>query len=102
MSVTTIRGYCKPGESNLERGIDYLVRRITRGAYLRRKLFVTERGLQRLQMRAYRVYTREGGLARQERTQAFITKTATGWPAPRVRKSTDRFIAIHPRSAGCD
>jgi hypothetical protein len=52
LSPITLRSYTSRGKSDLVRGVDFIVRRTSP---YRRQLMITERGLLRLQARAYRV-----------------------------------------------
>jgi len=71
LSPVTLTNYTRVGYSDLVRGVDYFVRYWQRGPYHRRKLFFTERGLRRLQLRAYRVF-RPGPLSPSQR--AFLKR----------------------------
>ena len=54
LSPTTLQNYTSRGKSDLIRGLDFFVRRTSP---YRRQLMFTERGLRRLQARAYRVFS---------------------------------------------
>jgi hypothetical protein len=56
LSPTTLQNYTARGRSNLVRGEDFIVRRVSP---YRKQLMITERGRKRLAFRAYQVY-REG------------------------------------------
>jgi hypothetical protein len=56
LAPQTLANYTRPGYSDLIRGADFVVRRITHGLYLRRKLYFTDRGLARLLARDYKVF----------------------------------------------
>jgi len=53
LAPVTLQNYCSRGKSDLVRGEDFIVQRISP---YRRRLMITERGLLRLQARAYRVF----------------------------------------------
>lgn len=60
LAVATVKNYCRPGYSDLVRDLDFFVRRWKKGCWLRKEIKFTERGLQRLAMRQYKVYRPDG------------------------------------------
>ena|SRR5271166_3801807 len=53
LSRVTLQSYTSRGKSDLVRGVDFIVQRISP---YRRRLMITDRGLLRLQTRTYRVF----------------------------------------------
>lgn len=69
LSPITLSNYTRVGYSDLVRDQDYFVHYWQQGPHYMRKLFFTERGMQRLALKKYRVY-RPGPLSASQ--QSFI------------------------------
>jgi len=94
LSPVTLTNYTRVGYSDLVRGLDYFVRFWQRGPYHRRKLFFTERGLQRLRLRAYRVF-RPGPLSPSQR--AFLKRMDATVRLPMKANRSGRVpVGMHP------
>jgi hypothetical protein len=94
LSPVTLTNYTRVGYSDLVRDVDYFVRSWPRGPYHRRKLFFTERGLRRLQLRAYRVF-RPGPLSPSQRA-FFNHMDATVRLAMKANRSDRVPFGKHP------
>ena len=56
LGPTTLQNYTRPGTSTLKRGEAYVIQCWPKGPYKRQKLLLTERGLKRLHLKAYKFH----------------------------------------------
>jgi hypothetical protein len=97
LSPITLTNYSRSGYSDLVRGMDYFVRSWQQGPHYRRKLFFTERGMQRLALKKYRVY-RPGPLSASQRR--FIARMDATVRLPRREDRASRIPSNeHPLTA---
>lgn len=73
LTPQTLTNYVRPGYSNLQRGTDFIIRCWPAGPWMRRRLYFTDRGVARLQARAYRTFRPDG---QSPRARAFIEQAA--------------------------